>query len=324
VRVTFPFAPIERQLASGRVEVSSLRFIAALPLELMKYFEAQDSVKVPLPLEEIFQNLPHQVPMPIVLPTATTEHAAAYHEPESKLVTPARTDVTDASAELPPTGPVENPAPSVDMPLQSPISWAAPAPPMEAAASAGAQPTLSSNEEPGLVRAFVPSLRPPVLIRAGADSGVLESVFAELQTVDLSRPAVLSSEETMSVASPSLATSPIEQVTPPSSAEHAEATEATGSELPEAMLSVAPPQAHPIIGQPPPIFVTAITSEADERQPANATQPGTNILVGETAGSIVEQAVEQFLEPVTGRHESGLAEVESQATKSAEAASAKI
>ena len=65
VRVTFPFAPIERQLASGRVEVSSLRFIAALPLELMKYFEAQDSVKVPLPLEEIFQNLPHHVPMQI-------------------------------------------------------------------------------------------------------------------------------------------------------------------------------------------------------------------------------------------------------------------
>jgi hypothetical protein len=66
VRVTFPFAPIERQLASGRVEVSSLRFIAALPLELMKCFEAQAGVKVPLPLEEIFQNLPHHVPMPVV------------------------------------------------------------------------------------------------------------------------------------------------------------------------------------------------------------------------------------------------------------------
>ena len=62
VRVTFPFAPIERQLAAGQVEVSSLRFIAALPLELMKCFEAKAGVKVPLPLEEIFQNLPNQAP----------------------------------------------------------------------------------------------------------------------------------------------------------------------------------------------------------------------------------------------------------------------
>ena len=62
VRVTFPFAPIERQLATGQVEVSSLRFIAALPLGLMKFFEARAGVRVPLPLEEIFQNLPNQAP----------------------------------------------------------------------------------------------------------------------------------------------------------------------------------------------------------------------------------------------------------------------
>ncbi len=64
VRVSFPFAPIERQLATGQVEVSSLRFIAALPLGLMKCFEAKAGVKVPLPLEEIFQNLPNQTPPP--------------------------------------------------------------------------------------------------------------------------------------------------------------------------------------------------------------------------------------------------------------------
>ena len=62
VRITFPFAPIERQLSTGQVEVSSLRFIAALPLGLMKCFEAKAGVKVPLPLEEIFQNLPNQAP----------------------------------------------------------------------------------------------------------------------------------------------------------------------------------------------------------------------------------------------------------------------
>ncbi len=63
VRVSFPFPPVERQLSSGQVEVSSLRFIAALPLDLMKCFEARAGVKVPLPLEEIFQNLPaHPAP----------------------------------------------------------------------------------------------------------------------------------------------------------------------------------------------------------------------------------------------------------------------
>ena len=64
VRITFPFAPIERQLSNGQVEVSSLRFIAALPLGLMKHFEAKAGVKVPLPLEEIFQNLPNQTTPP--------------------------------------------------------------------------------------------------------------------------------------------------------------------------------------------------------------------------------------------------------------------
>ena len=79
VRITFPFAPIERQLSTGQVEVSSLRFIAALPLGLMKCFEAKAGVKVPLPLEEIFQNLPNQAPRSGVesrfLPSAAAQAA---------------------------------------------------------------------------------------------------------------------------------------------------------------------------------------------------------------------------------------------------------
>ena len=78
VRVSFPFAPIERQLATGQVEVSSLRFIAALPLGLMKCFEAKAGVKVPLPLEEIFQNLPNQT----VPPSAAGKSDASTREPE--------------------------------------------------------------------------------------------------------------------------------------------------------------------------------------------------------------------------------------------------
>ncbi len=82
IRVTFPFAPIERQLSTGQVEVSSLRFIAALPLDLMQCFEARAGVKVPLPLEEIFQNLPiqsQQPPAPLlsISPPAETNAANA-------------------------------------------------------------------------------------------------------------------------------------------------------------------------------------------------------------------------------------------------------
>ena len=76
VRVTFPFPPIANQLATGQVEVSSLRFIAALPLDLMKCFEAKAGVKVPLPLEEIFQHLPDQTPPPALGPSAREQDRA--------------------------------------------------------------------------------------------------------------------------------------------------------------------------------------------------------------------------------------------------------
>jgi hypothetical protein len=71
---------------------------------------------------------------------------------------------------------------------------------MEAAAPTDAQPAASSDQESGLVRPLVPSLRPPVLISGWSDSGVPETIFAELQAVDLSRAPVLDSEETTSTA----------------------------------------------------------------------------------------------------------------------------
>ena len=58
MRITLPFAPIDRQLIKGQVEVSALRFVAALPETYQKYFVAKVGVKVPIPLEEVFQNLP--------------------------------------------------------------------------------------------------------------------------------------------------------------------------------------------------------------------------------------------------------------------------
>lgn len=86
VRITLPFAPIDRQLVKGRVEMSALRFILALPESYQKHFVAKVGMKVPIPLEEVFQNLPAPkqelipqppVPPPVVLASATSAVAAA-------------------------------------------------------------------------------------------------------------------------------------------------------------------------------------------------------------------------------------------------------
>jgi hypothetical protein len=61
VTITLPFAPIDRQLVMGHVEISAVRFVAALPFPYQKYFSARMGVKVPIPLEEVFQNLPSPV-----------------------------------------------------------------------------------------------------------------------------------------------------------------------------------------------------------------------------------------------------------------------
>jgi hypothetical protein len=75
LRIALPFAAIERQLAVGKVEVSSDRFVSALPPELRPYFAAREGVNVPLPLEEIFQNLPNAdaktAPAAVESPAAT-------------------------------------------------------------------------------------------------------------------------------------------------------------------------------------------------------------------------------------------------------------
>ena len=111
VRISFPFPPIERQLATGQVEVSSLRFIAALPLGLMRCFEAKAGVKVPLPLEEIFQNLPEQTPPPGVGMRFHAPRPEPDSSAESRELSSQNAKLAEAILLEPMPGPIEeNPA----------------------------------------------------------------------------------------------------------------------------------------------------------------------------------------------------------------------
>jgi hypothetical protein len=58
-RISFPWSPIEQQIAAnGVADVSSVRFVFALPAWLQASFEAREGVRVSLPLDEIQRNFP--------------------------------------------------------------------------------------------------------------------------------------------------------------------------------------------------------------------------------------------------------------------------
>jgi hypothetical protein len=57
-RLSVPLAAIDPQLPGGKVELTSLQFVGALPVEYMEFFHPIDGVKVPLPLQEILEKLP--------------------------------------------------------------------------------------------------------------------------------------------------------------------------------------------------------------------------------------------------------------------------
>ncbi len=96
-RISFPWAPIEKQIPSGQVEVSSVRFIFALPAYLQGFFEAREGVRVPLPMDEIRRNLPTAAPAAEVPPLPPEPTIGA--EPEAALVE-EKAEVAPAPAAL--------------------------------------------------------------------------------------------------------------------------------------------------------------------------------------------------------------------------------
>lgn len=106
-RISVPFAPIEKQLPTGLIEISSVRFVFALPPHLQHCFEAREGVRIPLPVDEVRRNLP-EVATPVVdtPPPKPIRPVMAYEVPEPK---PA-----SVAADLPIAA--EAPAPPVDEP----------------------------------------------------------------------------------------------------------------------------------------------------------------------------------------------------------------
>jgi hypothetical protein len=92
LRIAFPLALIERQLASGRVEVSSAMFVSAVPAEYTGHFIAREGINVQLPPGEIFQNLPVRKSQP-----PKTEEV----KPSDPITAAARAEVAEPREEPP-------------------------------------------------------------------------------------------------------------------------------------------------------------------------------------------------------------------------------
>jgi hypothetical protein len=103
VRVLLPFAPIESQLASGRVEITAQRFIALLPAKYAACFQGREGVKIPVPLEEIFRNLPG----PAAQEPPATPPQAELSQPAAELSPAQRPSAKPPTVELPSAAPAE-------------------------------------------------------------------------------------------------------------------------------------------------------------------------------------------------------------------------
>ena len=148
--IKFPFAPIERQLPNGRVDVSSMRFVAALPPHLRERFRAIEGVRVPLPLDEIFLNLPAPRAMPPVPASPFTEHV---------VLAPIKVEAPEIEMQ-----PVETPA--IEAPVAQAPSPEPPAPADPASAPAGEV----SQAEIDDLRARIAALRAEIGVAASVES----------------------------------------------------------------------------------------------------------------------------------------------------------
>ena len=122
IRITLPFAPIDRQLNTGKVEVSAMDFVAALPARFQKFFTTPPDLKVPIPLEEVFQNLPTPGAEILVQPEMPPSLVLA-PAPENIPPMPLPADLPEAVAEpVPAAVPETNAAPPEPTPAPAAVA----------------------------------------------------------------------------------------------------------------------------------------------------------------------------------------------------------
>ncbi len=176
-RISLPFPIIERQLGTGSVSIPATLFWDALPPMLRHHFILREDLVVPVPLEEIFQNLPVGgggekprfdpiappsmlspgketpvvlAPAPIADETPTLDFDRPLPAPENE--PPRESPVVSNEARMEPPAPVEADVPPPEPPATSTAAptaediLLAPLPPTEPEPAAA-----SAHDQPGFV-----------------------------------------------------------------------------------------------------------------------------------------------------------------------------
>lgn len=275
-RISFPWAPIEKQLPRGTVEVSSVRFIFALPAYLQGFFEAREGVRVPLPIDEIQRNLPaaddmEAPPSPVPEPepfASAPEPVPAAMEEKVGAPSPSATVSEEDDAGFPvalfqrrlaakAASPVPPPLPANEPSAPAASIQAVELPPGEG--SIWEPPTLPAVTSPVEEKAPGPSAVSDVSEEPAAleDSAAIEAptipealhvaepvaIESELdEPVVAEQPPVAETEATAPAPAPEesfTATEPVAVIEPPVSVEPAEAEIPAPAEAPEPVAAPA-------------------------------------------------------------------------------------
>lgn len=317
VRITLPFAPIDRQLVKGQVEISALRFIVALPENFHQYFVAKIGVKVPIPLEEIFQNLPSPkqeltpvnltLPPVVLAPAAPTASAAevtsvskleelgTLHVPPIVPLKPSFASVAVKAEETAGTigaKAVEPPAPAAPLeppPLpvvapEEPIKVEVPAAPSAAAAleqvkpAAAVEPILPPPDLPERFTAEQ-AAQPPVPTPADVTPAAVE-------------PPPIPAVDTAVVPEPPVVIPATESTPPPAIRPSAVNAAPTGDE--PSKLVLQPPVFRPRFVPPPRIFgFTPAAAASEPEQTAKVEPPSVFAGLAESPAPVAEIAASE-------------------------------
>ena len=314
VRITLPFAPIDRQLVKGQVEVSALRFVASLPEAYHKYFVAKVGVKVPIPLEEVFQNLPspkHEltsvapVPPPTVLapasaiaaPVAPLASIPAPIAPEAApalAVSDTRSPSTLAGAtQESQAAPAAEPVDAAGIPFSifKPVSPSpatepmAPAPASVSVDVPSAPVTPADAGESGAVPPPLPTVATPEIpaLAASVDAPPLVAAAMDMPAAEI--PTAPKLEPQVSTAEAAAEVIPQEAV-PASAAGEPAPTSTAGEEPPKLVLQR--PVFRPF-AMPPPIFGFAPPASSTPAEPSSPVeQPPLISGLNEAAVPVIE------------------------------------